>query len=96
MRFHKRYGAAALLVIAALILPAILSGTPRALASVPTQQTPPELRESLEGTRDTFGAISTPVPIAMLAAERVAATPTLERNDAPAPTLAVTDSPDGD
>jgi anti-sigma factor RsiW len=38
-RFHKRYGAAALLTLAALILPSVLSAAPRA-TSVPTPATP--------------------------------------------------------
>ncbi|PJF24156.1 MAG: hypothetical protein CUN53_19255, partial [Phototrophicales bacterium] len=58
-RFQKRYGAAALLVAAALVLPGLSANAPRAFAlqaRLPLQQTPPTWVETVD-TPD-HGALS--------------------------------------
>lgn len=87
-RFRKRYGAAALLLMAALILPSVLSGTPKvfAFADVPTQQTP-NLSDTPERTHDSaITPESTPVAMIPLRMESNIdgdITPSLQSNYAP-------------
>ncbi len=111
VRFHKRYGAAAVLLIAALLLPSVLSETPRVFASlsVPTQQTPPELLDTPERTQDNLPRpASTPIVMLSVSVNAGNITPSLQSNYAPdgisdanptadpALTRQITDIPDGD
>lgn len=110
-RFHKRYGAAALLLMAALILPSVLSAAPKAWAfsDLPTQQTP-NLSDTPERTQDSaITPESTPVamiPLRIAGQNGGGNTPSLRSNYAPdfvtetvvsvsRSSIQVTNTPDG-